>query len=180
MPPQTLKRSIELKCGFIEDVHKGDLTEVYFANLRNKRTVDFARDYSYICGDILYIYSPSIIKREYLAYRRDDEDVFRNRITFLTDDMEVVIDQYSRAVKTEFGLLLEKLDQENKRRGIDINIYELKNLLKFYDLKPKKRPDFKRFDKVAVKYQLEDLREYVDGFHATKRRMGETSYFVRG
>lgn len=169
---------VKIGRGFIEQAKRKDLEEFTLLELQNKRSVDFSRKNHFLVKSELYIYSPVITAEEFLKHENAKCKTFYNLITFTIDDLQVQIEKWSRNENTKLGKFIEDIDKANKRRRINLQTYDLEEFLKYYEIKPKKRPDFCKFEKILTSFGFIEFEEREDKFLSDKRINCDTRRFV--
>lgn len=170
---------VKLGRGFIEQAGRKDLEQFTLSELQNKRSVDFSRKNHFLVKSELYIYSPVITTEEFLKYENAKYKSFYNLITFNIDKLQVQIEQWSRDENTILGEFIAEINKANKRRRIDLPTYDLEEFLKYYEIRPKKRPDFCKFEKILTSFSYTEFEEREDKFLTEKRINCDTKRFVK-
>jgi hypothetical protein len=160
---------VEIGRGFIEQAKRKDLEQFTLSELQNKRSVDFSRKNHFLMKSELYIYSPVITAAEFLKHENARHKTFYNLITFTIDNLQVQIEKWSRNENTTLGEFIDEIDKANKRRRINLQTYDLEEFLKYYEIKPKKRPDFCKFEKILTSFDYKEFEERENKFLSDKR-----------
>lgn len=162
------KTQVELGRGFIEQAGKKDLKQFTLSELQNKRSVDFTRKNHFLAKSELYIYSPVITAEEFLKHEQARYKTFYNLITFSIDGLQVQIEKWTRQENTALGDFIDEIKKANERRRINVSTYDLEEFLKYYEIKPRKRPNFCKFENLLSSFDFKEFEERENKFLAGK------------